>query len=336
MAVTHAVMGRIAAWAEVDRGYYTWHTEEWLQILVSTNYEGRGDGRLWMYGPSESRESFMPERFDERVPGLTAYQNSQSLGTLEEGIVALRYIEREYGEDAVPDAVLLGLSTRLLGNIRGTNAPLLDALDKYAPNWKTDRTQHPPKLVPKAWWEGLAARLRFLGHQQRRYTAATFAVMRHALNAVKPGLGEKKTLTVPLSTSKYHHLAPVPLQETLDYLAEKDTLWDMIFAWRTAEDRGRLAQDFAAWREFVDRHGIELYVVNVPELSHVRERYAEGESEARMAAVRAELGDTPFLDLRTFLDDDLYYDSCHPTLEGSRRVSDRIAEFIAAERARRK
>jgi hypothetical protein len=41
----------------------------------------------------------------------------------------------------------------------------------------------------------------------------------------------------------------------------------------------------------------------------------------------------PFLDLRTFLAEDDFYDSSHPKWRAGRRVSERVAQFIEAHRA---
>ena len=70
-------------------------------------------------------------------------------------------------------------------------------------------------------------------------------------------------------------------------------------------------------------------MVNLPELSWNRVLYQPGRYEAYLDIVGLALGETPFLDLRTFLPDDDFYDSAHPTWDGGMRVSKRVGAFIA-------
>ena len=78
--------------------------------------------------------------------------------------------------------------------------------------------------------------------------------------------------------------------------------------------------------------GVELYVVNLPELSWNRELYKPGRYEAYLELVKSALGDTPFLDLRTFLADEDFFDDAHPVWPAGFRVSQRVAAFIDEHR----
>jgi hypothetical protein len=108
-----------------------------------------------------------------------------------------------------------------------------------------------------------------------------------------------------------------------------------VHEWDPDADRDRVVRDLRAWREFCDRHGTELYVVNMPEISWNRDLYAPGRYERYLEVVREGLGDTPFLDLRTMLADEEFFDSCHPTYAGCERVTDAVTEFIVRARAGR-
>ncbi len=331
---SHLVMEPVSRWAETEAGAYLWKTEEWLQILSASNYADRGRGRLWMFGPSESREAFDAERLSAALPGLHAYQNAQSVGTLDDGLVALRYIEAEYGPTAIPDAVLLGVTTRAVANIRGVPSPLFQALDKYSPSWGVDAEARPPVLVEKGPLAGLRSRLRFRGHQQRRYRNALACVALTTIDRVRPGGGGFTKARCNLTPYKYRHTSPQPLARIVAWLKEPKGFWAEAGTWRPTENEARIRGAFAAWRAFAARHGIELYVVNMPELSYNRGLYQPGVYDAYLSLVRECLGDTPFLDLRTALPDDEFHDWCHPRAVGAHRVSDRIAAFIAEHRAR--
>ena len=92
---------------------------------------------------------------------------------------------------------------------------------------------------------------------------------------------------------------------------------------------------FARLLEFTRGHGIELYVVNLPETVWVREGYRPGRYETYLRLVREALGETPLLDLRELLGPDEFQDATHTTRAGAVRVTDRVIQFIHAERAKR-
>lgn len=325
-------MERVTRHAEVRLGAYTWWQEEYLQLFTPSNYVDRGRGRLLMYGPSESREAFLPERFDARLPDLRAYQNAQSIGTIEDFVVVLDYIEQAYGSSAVPEAVLLGVTTRLMANIRSEPSPLYAAINKYSPVFRLDESTSPPKLVRKTLSESFKAHVAFRLRQQRRYRSGLRAVVREALIALSPALADSERLRRSLTPSKYHHLAPRPIDRTIAWLNSPTSFWAAVHAWVPSDHRESIRFFLERVRATCSRHGSALYVVNLPELSHNRALYRPGRYEAYLDAVRSALPGVPLLDLREALSDELFYDSCHPTLSGSIEVSDRIAAWIAALR----
>ena len=103
--------------------------------------------------------------------------------------------------------------------------------------------------------------------------------------------------------------------------------------WDPEHDRERVTRELQMYRTFADKYGSELYVVNLPELSWNRELYQPGRYEAYLDIVRDALATTPFLDLRTFLPDDQFFDDAHPTWEGGIRISREVGSFIEAHRS---
>ncbi len=335
-AASHVVMGYAARYAEIDLGAYLWWQEEYLQLFTPSNYENRGTDRLLIYGPSESREAFMPKRLTELLPTLKAYQHSQSIGTIDDGLVVLNYIEQAYGSAAMPRSILLGITTRFISNIRGEPSPLFRAINRYSPDFKLDESTKPPTLVHKSFLESYFARLRFINRQQQRYRSSIRAIVRHYLIMLKPSLEENEWLARQLTPAKYYHLRRLPIEATKEWLSRPGSFWEAVHAWKPAEDRGQIIRNLSAYKAIAKRHHTDLYVVNMPELSWNRKLYQPGAYEAYLAAVTDALGHAPFLDLRTYLSDDDFFDSCHATKAGSIKVSTRVAAFIIEQQQRQK
>jgi len=89
-----------------------------------------------------------------------------------------------------------------------------------------------------------------------------------------------------------------------------------------------IRQQFARLLAFTRGHDVRLYVVNLPEIGWNRDGYRPGRYERYEALVRESLEDTPFLDLRTMLGPDEFYDAGHATLPGALRVSRRVVDFV--------
>ena len=71
-----------------------------------------------------------------------------------------------------------------------------------------------------------------------------------------------------------------------------------------------------------------MIVVNLPEHPWNREGYRPEYYQNYLEVVQGALGDTPFLNLREFLELDEFYDVGHPTLAGAVHLSDRVVEFV--------
>ncbi|HYN08783.1 MAG TPA: hypothetical protein VES67_15490 [Vicinamibacterales bacterium] len=328
----HVALEGAARFAERHLDAYLWKEQDYLRLLSPANHADRGARRLLIYGPSEGREGLLPEEIARKVPGLEPYQNSQSLGTLEDGLVVLRYVEGTYGRSAVPAAILLGISTRFIGDFRTRPSPLWEGIDRYSPYYRVVRGTHPPELEPRTFLESFQPRVAMLSLQPDRYRRGLFAIASRTVTRFVPSLAENRMSWEPISASKHLTGKYDTEQNTKRWLTKTGNAWALVHAWDPELDRERVTREIRLYKDFASKHGTELYVVNLPELSWNRELYQPGRYEAYLRIVKAALGETPFLDLRTFLPDELFFDDCHPTWDGGVRVSSEVGAFIAAHR----
>lgn len=331
-AATHVVLEGTARFAERSLGAYLWKQQDYLRLFSPANHVGRGKGRLLMHGPSEAREGFLPEVIAQAAPGLQPYQGSQSIGTLEDGLLILQYIEGAWGRSAIPDAILLGVTTRFVGNLRTQSSPLQDGINRYSPHFRVVDGSVWPVLERRTLLESLRPRLALLSLQPDRYRRGLFAVASRTATRMVPSLSAERRTWEPIAPSKYLVGKYASEAATRKWLAEPGNFWELVHNWEPERDRQRVIQEIGMYREWAAKYGTELYVVNLPELSWNRELYKPGRYEAYLDVLKEALGPTPFLDLRLFLPDDLFYDDAHPTWDGAIRVSRKVGEFIDAER----
>jgi hypothetical protein len=207
---------------------------------------------------------------------------------------------------------------------------MFDAIDRFSPAVRVDRAA--VELVPKNLLEGLWSRARFRAQQGRRYKSALLALWRLELAPeVRADLaGAPLPLDRRFTASRYHHRAHVSHDAVLARLAEPSTNLRVMVDWDYSQNSGVIHEQFARLRRFASAHEIALYAVLMPERSEVRALYGEGVWERYAELVRASLIDTPLLDLREFLRDDEFFDATHADVHGARRVSERVARFVAA------
>jgi hypothetical protein len=328
----HVALEGAARFAERRLDAYLWKEQDYLRLLSPANHAGRGARRLLIYGPSEAREGLLPRELVRKVPDLEPYQNSQSLGTLEDGLVVLRYVEGAYGRSAVPQAILLGITTRFVGDFRTRPSPLWDGIDKYSPTFRVVRGTHPPELAPRTFLESLQPRFEMLGLAPDRYRRGLFAIASRTATRLMPSLADHRITWEPISPSK-HLIGKYDTEAgTKRWLTTTGNAWALVHGWDPELDRERVTREIGWYKDFAARHGSELYVVNLPEISWNRELYQPGRYEAYLSIVKEALGETPFLDLRTFLPNELFFDDGHPTWDGGKRVSEAVGTFIAANR----
>lgn len=266
------------------------------------------------------------------LPGIKPYQNSQSLGTLEDGLVVLDYIERAYDRAAIPDVLLLGITTRFIADIRAEPSPLFRAINRFSPDFRLDETQHPPALVPESALGAFRARFALLAMQPERYRRGMLAVARNLMIKVAPSLAGYQRLWEPLQPAKYQVGKLGSDAAIKAWLVSPGNYWEAVHEWDPERDRDRVTRELHLLLDYTRRHGVHLYVVNLPELSWNRQLYKPGRYEAYLDVVAKALGTTPFLDLRTAVPDEDFFDDAHTTWPASIRVSKRVAAFIAEHR----
>jgi len=331
VAATHLLLEQAARFAERDLSAFLWKQQGQLQLFSAHNYVGRGRGRLLICGPSEAREAFLPDEIRTGLQGLEPYQNSQSIGTLESTLIILEYIERAYGPSAIPEAILLGVTPRFVANIRHGRSPLYMAINRYSPHFSVEDEDGSPRLVPRSAGESLRARMALLSLEPDRYRRGLFAIGTQLAASVMPSLAAQRAVWGPVREAKYLTGRIESDQTIRDWLTDPNGVPAAVRAWDANADR-RSQDVFRRFMDFTERYGVRLYVVNLPQLSWSRELDNPNRYAAYLKLVRDAIGDTPFLDLRTFVPDDGFYDSLHVTWREGKRVSRRVEMFVTAER----
>ena len=270
----------------------------------------------------------MERRFEAAFPGMTAYSNSQSMGTMSSTLVMLEYLERAYGPTAIPDVLVVGLITRSVANIGNNWSPTFAVIDEYSPHFSVDREAL--RLRPKGPIEGLAARLRFMTRQGLRYRNALRVVQQLGAGALLEDSSPPPRARVPYVSARYHHLRHHTAELIQVRLEPEQSSFRQVSRWDFAAGEENTRRELGELYEFARRNEIDLFVVLMPERSEVRALYEGGVYETFEALVRDGLGDTPVLNLRTFLADEEFYDVCHPDRVGSTKVSDRVTAFMQA------
>lgn len=358
----------LAEWAESRADTYPYRSEDWLRYLLPTMFENRSKNLLLLAGESAVREGLIYERFDRELANLRTLQGALSLGTLEDVLLSLDYMQKVYGDEALPEVLVLGITPRFVANIPG-DRPLTMAIDRYSPFYRVEQTPNGSRLAPKTSWESVVSRARFFLKQQARYRAALIALLHYVLRedvpyeefhedfpkmravlgalsfrsadimaalafvrevGVKSALG--RWFRVYTSPYKYHYLQPMRPEAIDGWLRDPRSFWVRVHSWDPEHNAGLVHLLFTRLLDFTKLHRIQLYVVNLPENELSRVLYLP-EHYARYREVVVEaLDNTPFLDLREMLTTEDFYDVVHPNLASALRVTDRVVKFISNHR----
>jgi hypothetical protein len=325
-------MEQVAQWVEVEQNGYLWWAEEYMQLFSATNFVGRGEHRILLCGSSEGREGFLFDVMEADLPGFEVFQNSYSAGSMTTLLIMLDYIEKAYGSTAMPDKIVLGITPWFVTNrysINESHVPTV--INKYSPYYRVDRTQGELHLVPKNRLEAMVARYRLLTQQSRRYQGALRGVFRAIVTYFRPDLADAYWLRRGLVPSKYHHLPRRSNKNAAIHWVMRSKLPSI----EPGPYRETMRKEFAKLQEFTKRNGIELYVVNLPQSKWLIDEYFGASYDENVQATACLIGDTPFLDLGRFLSEEEMFDLLHPTLDGSRKVSRRVAQFVRETEAQR-
>jgi hypothetical protein len=353
----HLGLGTFSGWVERHSAVYPYQNEDWLRYFLPDLLDSRGRGRLLLAGESAVRENLLFEEFDRSIPSMKTFQGALSLGTIDDVLLSLDYIENAYGAEALPQVLVLGLSPRFVANIP-EHRPFLDAVDNYT-KFRVVRDASGPRLQRKTLADGWFSSLRFrFLKSPERYWGATVAATRDLLQveAERPDQLPRArqlaamALTHPVSTArqisrryvweetqrwaspyKYHQLAPLSRESLRGWLNAPESWWHLVHTWNPDEHRATVQSRIRRLRAFVERHNIALYVFNQPESSESRRLYNPAFYASYFSLMEEEFEGVPFLDLRELLSDEEFYDAVHATLPGARRTTDQVINFIKSQ-----
>jgi hypothetical protein len=360
--VATASLQALASRAERSGKVYPYRDEDWLRYLVPSLWPADGKPLLLLAGPSTVREDLLVEDFAAAFPAYRAYQGGLSLGTLNDALAALQYVERVYGSRALPSILVLGVSPRFLAEIPD-DRPFALGLDRYSRHYRVG-AQAPGgiTLVAKSPLHGMLDEAQFLARkQQPRYraslawlTAGSVSPERSARLSASPAarllertgvarflsmermlrMGVHDYAAEAFSPYRYRQMEPWPVADLTAWLDDSTSWWRDVYRWDPAGDAAVYAR-IGAFMDFVARHGIDLYVVNLPDRGLSRARYAPGVTERYTTLVHTAFGGAPVLDLRCALPDDQFLDAEHALVPGARLVTRRVIGFVAQARRER-
>lgn len=356
----------VSVWAERDLHAFPFKDEDWLRYLLPTRFEAPQRDRIMLVGPSTVRENFRYDRFEAAFPNYDIYQGGISLGTIEDVTVALEYVEKVYGAGAVPEVIVLGIAPRFVANIPDER-PFIPAITRYSPRLSAVQGPAGAALVPKGMLESVSARVRFLTSKQpARFRTGLLAVLNHWLSGANPFPGEQPALARALDwllrnpvsaraigTLGYAHVIEFDFTEILrwfispykyslkrplefdlvtreEFVPNPDSWWSLVYDWSPRKTEAQVRAQLKRFADFVNRHGIRVLVVNLPERNVSRVLFDADNYRAYLDLVRDELAGLDFVNLREFLDDDAFYDREHTTTAGSIRLTDEIIRRLRA------
>jgi len=346
-----AVLEDFTRTAEASGVVYPYKHEDWLRYLVPSLWRADGKPLMLLAGPSTVRENLLVEEFADAFPEYRVYQGGISAGTLGDALAALRYVEKSYGAKALPRTIVLGVSPRFIAELPAQDRPFEGGLRRYSPYFRMDTADTQGGLERKNRLLGLLAYGRFhLTKQQGRYNAALHWYIAQAIPAdfsnrlrctafMNSGLGRLlfsgrartigiREFALELASPYKYHSGGNPLAANLEFLDTPDSKWREVFAWDAGRNTRGVGERIAAMMSFARTHGIELYVVNLPEASANRIRYQPGNTEHYLALLNSAFAPAPVLDLRCLLRDDEFLDAEHARYRGAKRITARAVGFM--------
>jgi hypothetical protein len=332
-------LGRVADWAETQADAYPFQAESWLRYLLPSLFSGRGTGRIMIVGSSDAREGLLYEYFDEAFPERRTFQAATSLGNLDDIRLAMEYVERVYGEEALPDVAIIGIGTQTASNFPESR-PLELAINRYSPYLRIENTPEGRELVDKTRWEEWKARWAFSAAKSpARFRTGLTAWLGHvAFGTDRPApveasnWKERMARTIESSIGPYQVHGDWPVLDDdalLEVMADSTTRWPSLHAWDPESSAATIERTLGRLMDQFDRHGTEIFIVILPERSTSRVMYGPGFYERYVSIIRGAATDNPVLDLHDFLPDSLFVDATHPNRVGAVRMTGKVIEFIS-------
>lgn len=339
VALVFSALTWLAISAERNFFMFPYKQESWYRFLLPSQFADRDKPVLMLTGPSTVRENLRWEQMQDAFPDYHVYQGGISLGTIEDVMIALKLIEAAYGEDALPDYVVLGLGPRFVANLP-PDRPFETIVETYSP-WSVTTGPDGVEIHKKPLFRAALSKIDFLGKQPERFRSALrawAAYLGHSVEDWPPGEALlRKTGMLNMWRSQIERqrrlVSPYKFSRSTG-LREEDlavymsgSWWESVFDWDAQKNGDAAAMRLRQLLDFLDAHGIGVAVVNMPERSYSRDRFTF-DYEDYLGAIRDGIGTAPFLDLSTFARDDEFHDAEHTIPDGSQRLTDRVIVWV--------
>ncbi len=344
----------VSYWAETYKNAYPYKSEDWLRYLLPNRFKHRGRDWIMLTGPSAVRENLLYDRFNQAFPDMDTYQEALSLGTIDDLLISLKYIEKAYGSDVLPKVLVLGVTSRFIANIP-EERPFINAINNYSPYYRVERISNKWQLVPKKRWEGILSRIHFIMFkQQGRYRTAVAAALSMFIDKDSiygeeqkevmhmSGLSHflddkvfkriKRFVYFGISPYKYQNLQPLTHSQIMNWLLDPNSWWKDVHSWNPEVDISSIIRNLDELEDFTAQYGIRMYAVNLPENIASRRLYDPVHYRIYLEIIQRSLKETPFLNLHEFLDRNEFYDIFHARVPGAIRITDRVIEFISNDK----
>jgi hypothetical protein len=301
-------------------------------------------------GPSEAREDLLYEAFEAAFPGRRTLQGGLSIGTFRDLLLGLEYWERTFGAESVPRTIVLGITTRWVADIPRGESPLSSTITRYSSGYRVSSGPDGLTLASKSKLESAVSFMRYVDKQPLRYRATVCTMFQRALGgggsvtgSLQGGADDTPRLLRRVlgfleecrSPYKFHHLTPMKVEGTEKWMSNPGSFWYQTHHWNPDDDSAMVRRSFGRLRDTVERLGIDIFVVNLPE--HPSNRAAfDPKLYGRYERLVAEgTEEWPLLDLRTLLPLADFYDAGHATARGAIRTTDETIRFMRRELAAR-
>jgi len=355
-------LGRLAVWSESQFDAYSYRGgEEPIRWLMPTTFSRKPD--VLIVGPSAIGEDLLYEVLSRALAGhvVTA---ALSNGTLDDVTIALEYVERVHGADALPRHVVFGMTPRVLANYPrnfGTTqdmdayAPLIQSINTYSPVYSVRSEQLGSALVLKSLRERGSAYRNWATKQQNRHRTAVLAALEYLGDSdpvkigFQDGLPYFTDLRTPLDKANWRttlrYVRSVGIVEAArhwlpayrsayfnsfmvpfppDTIAGQVESWDVVYRWDPREDAELVRYQLSRLRDLLDRHDIGLTVIHLPEHPLSRAEYNPVFYDRYREVIAEGLPEAEIVDLWEVAGDQ-FFDQIHLTYQGAKWMTDQIA-----------
>ncbi|MDR4496976.1 MAG: hypothetical protein MRK02_03480 [Candidatus Scalindua sp.] len=185
--VVYFGLSRVSSWAESTTDTFPYLTgEDSMRYLLPSLMRHPERDVILLAGSSSAGEGLLYEQFNSAFPAEYTYPGAVSTGTLDDILVLLDYIEKVYGDLAMPKTLVLGISLRFIANYprrfgpekeKSPFSPVFNAIWKYS-TYYVQSTSTGSKLKSKSWIDGISCKIKFMLRKQLpRYRAAVAAAL---------------------------------------------------------------------------------------------------------------------------------------------------------------